>query len=107
MCSSWRWLRMSRRRGIRGGWSDPTFHVRVRVRRPDGRADDVDSVALEEGVEGTRELRVAVVDQEPHLAVVVVELHEQVACLLQHPWSVRLAGDREVLDAAAIYGEEG
>ena len=63
------------------------------------RPDDLDSVPLKEGVEGARELRVAIVDQEPHLAVVVVELHEQVARLLQHPGRVRLAGDREVLDA--------
>ncbi len=36
----------------------------------------------------------------------VVESHEQVACLLQHPGRVRLAGDSEVLDAAAADGNE-
>jgi hypothetical protein len=71
-----------------------------------GRPEDVDSVALEEGVEGARELRVTIVDQEPHLAVLVVELHKQVARLLQHPGRVRLAGNREVLDAAAPDREE-
>jgi hypothetical protein len=81
--------------------SDPALRVRVRVRCPDGRPYGLDSVALEEGVESARELRVAVVDQEPHPAVVVVEFHQQVACLLQHPGRVRLAGDREVLNAAA------
>jgi hypothetical protein len=32
-----------------------------------------------------RERRVAVVDQETDLTVAVVNLHQQVACLLQHP----------------------
>ena len=77
-----------------------------RVRRLEGRPDGLDLVALEEGVEGARELRVAIVDQEPHLAVVVVEFHEQVARLLQHPGRARLAGDREVLQAAAPDREE-
>ena len=53
-----------------------------------------------------RELRVSVVDQEPHLPVAVVEIHQQVARLLQHPRRVGLAGAGEVLDAAAADREE-
>jgi hypothetical protein len=53
-----------------------------------------------EGVEGARELRVAVVDQEPDPLVAVVELHQQVARLLQHPGGIRVAGAGEVLDPA-------
>jgi hypothetical protein len=37
--------------------------VCVRVRRLDGCSDDLDAVAFEEGVEGARELCVAVVDK--------------------------------------------
>jgi hypothetical protein len=86
--------------------SDPALHVRVRVRGLDGCADDFDPLATEEGVEGARELRVAVVDQEPHLPLSVVEIHQQVARLLQHPGGVRFAGGGEVLGAAAANGEE-
>jgi hypothetical protein len=54
-----------------------------------------------------RELRVTVVDQEPHPPVAVVELHQQVARLLQHPRRVRVAGAGDVLDAAtADRGED-
>jgi len=50
--------------------------------------DDLDPVALEERVEGAGELRVTIVDQEAHLPAAVVELHEEVARLLQHPHAV-------------------
>jgi hypothetical protein len=86
--------------------ADPALHMRVRVWRLDGGADDLDLLAVEEGVEGARELRVAVVDQKPHLSVAVVELHQQVARLLQHPSRVRLARAGHVLDLAAPDGEE-
>jgi hypothetical protein len=54
-----------------------------------------------------RELGVSVVDQEPHLEVAVVEGHQQLPRLLQHPGGVRLASAGEVLAAAAADGEEG
>ena len=44
--------------------ADPAFHVRVRVRRPHGPADELDVLALEECVEGARELRVAIVNEK-------------------------------------------
>jgi hypothetical protein len=53
--------------------ADPALHVGVGVRRLDGSSDDLDVVAFEEGVEGARELGVAIVDQEPHRPVAVVE----------------------------------
>src|SRR4051812_38033400 len=52
--------------------SDPALHVSVRIGCSDGRPDDLDSIAREEGVERARELRVAVVDQEPSLPVAVL-----------------------------------
>jgi hypothetical protein len=86
--------------------ADPAFHVGVGVWRPDGRADDLDVLTRQEGVEGARELRVAVVDQEAHRLVVVVKLHHKVARLLQHPGGVGLAGAGEVLNSAASDREE-
>src|SRR6266498_4174306 len=46
--------------------ADPTLGERVRVRRAKGCADDLDGLALEDLVEGTAELAVAVVNQEPN-----------------------------------------
>jgi hypothetical protein len=62
----------------------PAFGVGVRVRRPDRRADDLDALGAEDLVEGVRELRVAVVYEEPK-GVLVAELHDEVARLLRHP----------------------
>jgi hypothetical protein len=47
--------------------ADPALDVRVRVRRPQRCPDDPPSLAVEDGVEGAAELRVAIVDQEPRL----------------------------------------
>src|SRR3954452_8137685 len=86
--------------------SNPALHMRVRVRRLHRRTDYLDLPARQESVEGGRELRVSVVDQEPHLPAAVVELHQQVASLLQHPRAVRFAGAGEVLDPTAPDREE-
>jgi len=85
--------------------ADPALDVRVRVGRLDRCADDLDVLAREESVEGGGELRVSVVDQEPHLPAAVVEVHQQVARLLEHPGRVWLAGAGQVLDAAAADGK--
>jgi hypothetical protein len=44
--------------------ADPTLGKRVRLRRPEWRADDLDTFASEDLVEDIAELAVAVVDQE-------------------------------------------
>jgi hypothetical protein len=36
-------------------------------------------------VEGAAELRVTVVDQKPRPPAAIIEIHQQVACLLQRP----------------------
>src|SRR5262249_53925139 len=64
--------------------ADPAFGVGARVRRLDRRADHLDALAAEDLVEGVRELRVAVVHEEPK-GVLVAELHDEVARLLRHP----------------------
>ena len=56
--------------------ADPALHVSVRIRRPDRCADDLDLRARNERVERTWELGVAVVDREPNLPVMVIELPE-------------------------------
>jgi hypothetical protein len=40
----------------------PPFGIRVCVRRADRRPDDLDALALEDGIEGAAELTVAVMD---------------------------------------------
>jgi hypothetical protein len=50
--------------------------------------------------------RVAIVGQEPHLAIAVVGIHQQVARLLEHPRRVRAAGAGEILNPAAAHREE-
>src|SRR5215211_8611574 len=86
--------------------ANPSLDVCVRVRRLDRCSDHPDPVALEEGVEGATELRVPVVDQQPGPLAAIVEVHQQVARLLQHPGAVRVARARDVLDAAAADANE-
>ena len=45
--------------------TDPAFGERVCLRRLKRGADDLDALTLEDLVEGTAELAVAIVDQEP------------------------------------------
>src|SRR6266536_1022650 len=47
--------------------------------------NDLELLPCQQRVEGSRELCVPVVDEEPHSPVTIVELHQQVARLLQHP----------------------
>ena len=50
---------------FRAGGADEAFGDRVRRRRSDGRADDLDALASEARVEVTGELAVPLADQEP------------------------------------------
>ena len=45
--------------------ADPALGERVRLRRPERCADDLDAVALEDLVEDTAELAVSVVNRQP------------------------------------------
>jgi hypothetical protein len=47
------------------------------------------------------------VDQEPHRLVALVEFHQEVPRLLQHPRRIRLVRARAVLDAPTADGDEG
>jgi hypothetical protein len=46
-------------------------------------------------------------EQEPHVSLVVVKFHQEVARLLQHPGGVRLACAGDEFDSAAADREEG
>jgi SnoaL-like polyketide cyclase len=85
--------------------ADPAFHVRVRVRRSHRRANDLDAVSRQDGVEDAREHGIAVMDKEPNLPLTIVELHQQVARLLKHPSGFRTAAG-DVLDTAATDRKE-
>jgi hypothetical protein len=68
----------------------PALGVRVRVRRLDRRADDLDLFAAEDVVEATAELGVAIVNQEAERSLAIVERHQQVARLLRDPGAGRV-----------------
>src|SRR5205814_1376504 len=72
--------------------ADPALDVRVRVRRPHRRVDDLDRFAAEDVVEAAAELAVAIVDQEADRLLAVAERHQQVAGLLGYPGTVGRAG---------------
>ena len=75
------------------------LRVGVGLWRPDRRLDDRDALAAKDLVEGGAELAVAVVDQEPCPLEPVREA--EVARLLDHPGTGRLARAPGEVDAAA------
>jgi hypothetical protein len=66
----------------------PAFGEGVRVRGLDRRADHLDPLGAEDLVEGAAVLAVAIVDEKSE-RLVISELHDQVACLLGDPHSIR------------------
>jgi hypothetical protein len=78
--------------------ADEPFGDRVRPRPSNRDLDDVGAVRGEHGVEGCGEPGVTVPDQEPNPAAGVVhrmvEVHEQVAGLLDQPGSGRMRVSR-------------
>src|SRR5262245_30126208 len=79
--------------------ADPALRVRSRFRRPYRRLDHPDAFRAEDLVEVTGELAVAVTNENPRPDALVVELHQQVACLLGHPAAVRVGRDPGQVDA--------
>lgn len=72
--------------------ADPALEVGVRRRRLERSSDHAGPLGREDRVEGARELLVAVMDQEAHRLATVVEFHQHVPGLLQHPGGVRVGG---------------
>src|SRR6266545_2926862 len=79
--------------------ADPAFSVRSRLRRPYRRFDHLDAFAAKDLVEVTSELAVAVTNEKPRPDIFVVELHQEVACLLGHPAAIRIGRDPGEVDA--------
>jgi hypothetical protein len=73
--------------------ADPALRDRVRPASLRRRLDDADPVSVEDAVEGSGELGVAIADQEPELLGAVGEVHQQVANLLGHPIAAGMGGD--------------
>lgn len=80
--------------------SNPSFGDRVRLRCPHRCAQDVNTLAGEDGIEHAGELAVAVPDQERELGRVVAEVHQKVPCLLSDPGATRVGSDSENVDTA-------
>src|SRR5215212_2968800 len=80
--------------------ADPALGMGARLRRPYRRFDDVDAFGAEDLVGLAAELAVSITDQELRADALVVELHQQVACLLGHPAAVRASRDPGEVDAS-------
>ena len=85
--------------------SHPAFGVGVRVGRLHGRADHVEALGVEDLIERTAELRVAIVDQKSE-GLVTSELHDEVARLLGGPGPTRIRGAGDVLDPSRRQRDE-
>jgi hypothetical protein len=82
------------------GRADPALGVGVRHRRAAGRAHDLGPLGREDRVEGWRELRVAVVDEEAEGTAVLLEGPGEVARLLRDPGAGRVRGAAGEMRAA-------
>jgi hypothetical protein len=79
--------------------ADPPLSVRSRPGRPHRRLDHLDSFRTEHLVERAGELAVTIANQEPRPDTVVVELRQQVTCLLRDPRPVGIRRDPGEPDA--------
>src|ERR1043166_4079647 len=82
--------------------ADPALSVRLRAGRRDRGTDHPHPLRPEDLVEGSRELAVAVADQEPGPLLLLGQLHHQVARLLRDPSTVRVGGHTSEMDAATL-----
>src|SRR5512132_1215071 len=77
----------------------PPLSEGVGVRRLDRRLDGLDAIGGEDGVEGTGELAVAVMDEEPRCAGLPCcswfSVHRELSCSLDNPETVRMVGDTD------------
>jgi hypothetical protein len=75
--------------------SHPALSERVRLRSFNRSPDHLDPLSREDLVEGAAELRVAIMDQQLEAALLLTQLHDDVASLLRGPGAagVRCAGD--------------
>jgi hypothetical protein len=78
----------------------PPFDETVRPRCPRRDLNHGDAVGGEDLIERGRVLVVTIADQEPKHAGPLVEVHDEVTGLLNHPNTVRVRGDAEQMYAA-------
>jgi len=69
------------------------FSEGIRLRRADGRADDVHALTAKYLIERATELGVAIADQEADRRLALIQPKAQVACLLGDPRRVRMGAD--------------
>lgn len=79
--------------GFSAASADPALDVRIGPRGPNGRAQYLDGLGCEDGVEGGREPGVSVPDQELRSVDAVVQCHEEVTRPLDCPDTGRVGGD--------------
>src|SRR5262245_15619241 len=72
------------------GTGDPAFAPSVCVRCPYRCSDDLLALGSEDGIEGGREVAVAIVDQEAGLDLSLLQFPGQVSRLLDGPASARV-----------------
>jgi hypothetical protein len=85
--------------------TDPALGVCPRPRRADRRLDHADAFGAEDFVKVTDELAVSIADEEPWADILVIERHQHVACLLDHPPPVGIR--RDPCEPNATSGELG
>ncbi len=82
--------------GPRG--ADPPLAESVRIRGADRRSDHPHALGGEHLVEGRGELRVPVVEKEPHVPPFLLQIHDEVPGLLGDPSGVRVRRDSAQTD---------
>jgi hypothetical protein len=86
---------------------NPALHDGVHPRHPYAASDDPESGVGEHGVEGLRELGVAVADQAPGSAARVLEVHEEIASDLHDPLRGGVRGYAQDPDAPGGVLDDG
>nr|WP_241829928.1 hypothetical protein [Parafrankia colletiae] len=87
--------------------ADPAFRDRVRLRGLRWCAYHVDTGPSEDSVEGSRELRIAVTEKESEPVAALLEIHQQVPCLLGYPRRGWMLRDPEDVDTAGgVFDDE-
>jgi hypothetical protein len=69
--------------------ANETLGDRIRLRRPDRRAEDPDPLSVEDRVERARELPIVITDQELHRPVTLGKRENEVPRLLRRPRTIR------------------
>ena len=86
--------------------ADPALGERVRSRRAERRADDLDALASEDLVEGAAELTVTIVDQEADRRQPLRQRPGELTGLLSYPRAARVGGASGQMHAPASQLDE-